>query len=129
MADNKKLLIVEDNETLGQMYEDNFVLKGLEVKRVHDGEAAVAEAVKFQPALILLDIMMPNVDGFEVLKILKNSDHTKDIPIFMMTALSEGEEREKAMKLGASDYLVKAEEDLPTVTSKVLYKLGITPQN
>ena len=129
MADNKKLLIVEDNETLGQMYEDNFTLKGLEVKRVNDGEAAVAEAVNFQPALILLDIMMPNINGFEVLKILRTSNHTKDIPVFMMTALSETEEREKAMRLGATDYLVKAEEDLPTVTAKVLEKLGLATAN
>jgi DNA-binding response OmpR family regulator len=128
MADantGKKVLIVEDNETLGQMYETNFALKGLNVRRVRDGESALTAALNFKPDLILLDIMMPNINGFDVLDILRSTPATSAVPVIMMTALSEQEDRDHAKNLGATDYLVKAEVDLPTITAKVLSKLGV----
>lgn len=121
----KKLLIVDDNETISKMYATHFTLRGFEVNVVGDGEAALATAIDYKPDLILLDVMMPKINGFDVLDILHNTEQTKRIPIIMVTALGEKKDRDRAQSSGAVEYFVKSETDLETITKKINERLGI----
>lgn len=105
----KKILVVEDNIELASLYEARLGQEGFEVIVVGDGEKALATAVKILPDLILLDVMMPEIGGFDVLDILKNTDKTKEIKIVLLTALSQVKDKEHANELGADDYLIKSE--------------------
>jgi len=111
----KKILIVEDNKSLAAIYQSRLELEGFATTLVDDGEKALAAAVEFRPDLILLDVMMPEVNGFDVLDILKNTDKTMNIKIILLTALSQLEDKEQAARLGADDYLVKTEADLDSI--------------
>jgi len=90
------------------MYTTKFELENLEVVIAEDGEKGLKLSSKEDPDVILLDIMMPKMDGFEVLKALKSNEKTKDIPVILLTNLSQKEEVEKGLSLGADDYLIKA---------------------
>jgi len=120
----KKILIVEDNEALSDIYQARLDLEGFETKLEADGEKALAEAVEYKPDLILLDVVMPQIDGFNVLDILKNTEKTKDIKIIILTALSQVRDKEHAVELGADDFLVKSETDLDSVVECIQKHLG-----
>ena len=120
----KKILLVEDDETLSDSYIQRFTAEGLEVKRVPNGEEALSAALSFKPDLILLDIMMPKVDGFDVLDILRNTPETVNIRVIVLSALSQQEDIEKAKSLGADDYLVKSQVVLADIVDKVKQQLG-----
>jgi DNA-binding response OmpR family regulator len=120
MADNsKRILIVEDNETLAQMYVSYLNINGFVTQTVGDGEKALSVALEFMPDLILLDIMMPKINGFDVLDILRNTPKMNNVPVIMLTALSEQEDKDRAAKLGVNDYLEKSETDLSTIVEKI----------
>ena len=104
----KKILLVEDDEVLASVYRARLEMEGFEVEEVHDGEKALSVAINFRPDLILLDVMMPKINGFDVLDILKNTPETMNIRIIMLTALSQEADRDRAEKLGVDDYLVKS---------------------
>ena len=107
----KKILIIEDDINLIELYQAKFSMEGYTVLTASDGEIGIDQAVKEQPHIILLDILMPHVNGFEVLKGLKEHPETKDIPVIVYTNLGSSdsdEKRELAFSLGAADYLVKA---------------------
>lgn len=126
MSENKKrILLVEDDQTLSESYAQRFTGEGFEVKKVFNGEEALSSAISFKPDLILLDIMMPKVDGFNVLDILRNTPETANIEIIVLSALSQPEDIDKAKVLGADDYLVKSQIVLADVVEKVKQKLGI----
>lgn len=108
MPINKKILIVEDDEFLLSMYSTKFELEGYEVVMASDGEMGVETAQKEKPGIILLDIMLPNMDGFDVLKKLKANSETSAIPVILLTNLSQKQDVEQGLSLGADDYLVKA---------------------
>lgn len=108
MSVNKKILIVEDDEFLLSMYSTKFEIEGYEVVMASDGEMGVEKAQKEKPSIILLDIMLPNMDGFDVLKKLKADRATSDIPVILLTNLSQKQDVEQGLSLGAEDYLVKA---------------------
>jgi two-component system alkaline phosphatase synthesis response regulator PhoP len=80
---------------------------GYQVEVVEDGEAALDAVRKEQPDLILLDLLIPKIDGFEVLKVLKGDPVTSSIPIIVLTAKAEDEDRQRAMDLGADNYMTK----------------------
>ncbi len=103
-----KILIVEDDLFLLGMYATKFELEKLKVFSAEDGEKGLRIAKKELPDIILLDIMLPGIDGFEVLKKLKSDDKTKNIPVILLTNLSQKSEVEKGLNLGATDYLIKA---------------------
>lgn len=114
-----KIMIVEDDPTLRDIYTTRFTAEGYRVATASDGEAALSTAVKERPDLILLDIMMPKISGFDVLDILRATPETKDTKIVVMSALSQTADIEKGKALGASAYLVKSQVTLSEVVEKV----------
>lgn len=115
----KKILLVEDDNNLREIYGARLQAEGYEIVSAPDGENALAIAVKEKPDLIISDVMMPKVSGFDMLDILRNAPETKDTKIIMMTALSQAEDKARAEKLGADMYLVKSQVTLEDVTKAV----------
>lgn len=115
----KTIMIVEDDPTLRDIYTTRFGAEGYKVVSAPDGEAALTMAVKEKPDLILLDIMMPKISGFDVLDILRATPETKDTKIVVMSALSQTADIEKGKSLGANAYLVKSQVTLSEVVEKV----------
>ena len=107
MEEKKKILVVDDEERNLRLMEAMLIPLGHEVSLARDGEAALGMVKNISPDLILLDIMMPKMDGFEVARRLKADDETKIIPIVMATSLREIEDRVKALEAGADDFLSK----------------------
>jgi len=103
-----KILIVEDDTFLAGIYANKFEKEGFEVALATDGEMALKLAKKEAPHIILLDILLPKLDGFEVLEKLKSDAGTKAIPVILLTNLGQKEDVDKGLKLGAADYLIKA---------------------
>lgn len=114
-----KIMIVEDDVTLRDIYTTRFKAEGYEVVSASDGETALTVAVKEKPDLILLDIMMPKISGFDVLDILRDTEETRDTKIVVMSALSQTADIEKGKNLGANAYLVKSQVTLSEVIEKV----------
>lgn len=104
----KRILLVEDDEFLAELYATKLKLEGFEVVLAPDGEKGVKLAKSKAPDLILLDIILPKMDGFEVLKEIKADPATKPIPVILLTNLSQKDEVKKGLSLGAVDYLIKA---------------------
>ena len=120
MVDEKiKVLIIEDEEMLVNMYISKFEKEGYQAEKASNGRIGLEQAKKIKPDIILLDIMMPEMDGFMVLKNLKTDTGTKNIPIIMLTNLGQEEDIKKGIKLGAIDYLVKANLTPAQVVDKV----------
>jgi DNA-binding response OmpR family regulator len=115
----KKILLVEDDEGLAQVYITRMEVDGFEVKRVPNGEDALATAVEYKPDLILLDIMMPKVNGFDVLDILRNTPETTNVKIIMLTALSQEADLKKAQEMGVDDYIVKSQVVIADVVDRI----------
>jgi DNA-binding response OmpR family regulator len=124
-AHRKKILLVEDDEGLAQVYLTRLDVEGFEVKRVPNGEDALAAAIEFKPDLILLDVMMPKVSGFDVLDILRNTPETTNVKIIMLTALSQEADKQKAQEMGVDDYLVKSQVVIADVVERVKLQLGL----
>jgi len=104
---NKTVLVVEDKASLTQMLQFLFLSKGLDVEIAYDGVEAMEKVNTLRPNLILLDIMMPKMDGFEVLEKLKESPDTAGIPVIMLTARKSREDMDRARELGAVEYITK----------------------
>lgn len=111
-----KIMLVEDDNSLREIYEARLAAEGYKVVSAKDGEEALAMALKERPDLIIADIMMPKVSGFDMLDILRSTPETKNTKIIMMTALSQAEDKARAEKLGADRYLVKSQVTLEDVT-------------
>ena len=125
MDTKKKILLVEDDEMLSQVYRSRFEIEGFDVKEVYNGEDALSAAISFKPDIILLDAMMPRISGFDVLDILRNTPETANITIIMLTALSQPRDKERAESLGVDDYLVKSQVVIGDVVARVKKHLGI----
>lgn len=106
-AEAKTVLVVEDKASLTQMLQFLFLSKGLSVQIAYNGAEALEKASSILPSLILLDIMMPQMDGFEVLEKLKEQPATANIPVIMLTARKSREDMQKAKDLGAVEYITK----------------------
>ena len=119
----KMVLVVEDKASLTQMLQFLFLSRGLDVQIAFNGEEALEKARESHPDLILLDIMMPKMDGFEVLERLKGSDDTSEIPVIMLTARKSRDDMRKAMDLGAVEYITKPFKAVEVV-DKVLRHVG-----
>jgi DNA-binding response OmpR family regulator len=102
-----KILVVEDEELLLDLYEKKLEEVGYDVIKANDGIQGVSLAQLELPSLILLDILMPKVDGYEMLKKIKADKKTKNIPVIIFSNLSQKEEIEKGLKLGAKDFIIK----------------------
>lgn len=124
-----KILLVEDDEGLAQVYITRLEVEGFEVRRVPNGEDALATAIEFRPDLIILDVMMPKVNGFDVLDILRNTPETTNMKIMMLTALSQEADRKKAQEMGVDDYLVKSQVVIADVVDRIKLHLNNQPVN
>ena len=102
------ILLAEDDSFLLSMYTTKFELEKFKVFGAENGVKGLALAKKINPDIILLDILMPEMDGFEVLENLKSNDITRDIPVILLTNLNQKHDIEKGLALGADDYLIKA---------------------
>lgn len=124
-ANDFKLLLVEDDDGLANVYQQRLEAEGFTVRRVPNGEDALASAIEFKPDLILLDVMMPKVSGFDVLDILRNTPETANMKVIMLTALSQDSDKQKAEKMGVDDYLVKSQVVIADVVERIRHHLNI----
>ncbi len=120
-----KILLVEDDKFLSEMYTTKLSKSGFEVETAFDGEEGLAKIKEFKPKLVLLDIVLPKKDGFEVLKELKDKGFLNDTKVIALTNLGQKEEVEKGLLLGASDYIIKAHFTPTEVVAKAKKLLGI----
>lgn len=104
---SKKILLVEDEKNVILGVRTCLDAVGYQVDIVEDGEEALNSVHREHPDLILLDLLLPKIDGFEVLKVLKNDETTSSIPIIVLTAKAEEEDRQRALDLGADNYMTK----------------------
>jgi DNA-binding response OmpR family regulator len=121
----KKILLVEDDDTLANVYKTRLHVEGFDLRRVPNGEEALAAALEYKPDLILLDVMMPKVSGFDVLDILRNTPETTNTKVIMLTALSQESDRERAEQMGVDDYLVKSQVVIADVIDRIKHHLGL----
>ena len=125
MAKSKSILLVEDDEFLAELYATKLNLEGFEVSLAVDGEKGVKMAKEVKPHLIFLDIILPKMDGFEVLKTIKQDKDLKNIPVILLTNLSQKDEVKKGLDLGANDYLIKAHFMPSEVVKKIKQTIGV----
>ncbi len=104
----KTILVVEDDKFLRELISKKLKDEGYQLAQAVDGEEGAEKAKKVSPDLILLDLILPGIDGFEVLSRIKKDPTTSDIPVIILSNLGQKEEIEKGIKLGATDYLIKA---------------------
>lgn len=119
-----KIMLVEDDNSLREIYSIRLVAEGYEVVSAGDGEEALAMAVQERPDLVLSDVMMPKISGFDMLDILRSTPETKNIKVIMMTALSSEDQRQRGENLGADRYLVKSQVGIEDVINAVHEVMG-----
>lgn len=119
-----KILLVEDDKSLREIYGVRLLAEGYDIVSAGDGEEALAMAIKERPQLIVSDVMMPKISGFDMLDILRSTSETKDIKVIMMTALSSEDQRARGESLGADRYLVKSQVGIEDVVRTVHDVLG-----
>jgi CheY-like chemotaxis protein len=122
-----KILLVEDDKSLREIYGVRLLAEGYDIISAGDGEEALAMAIKERPALIVSDVMMPKISGFDMLDILRSTTETRDIKVVMMTALSSEDQRQRGEQLGADRYLVKSQVGIEDVVRTVHEVLGDAP--
>lgn len=119
----KKILLIEDDPLLSRMYERLFTIHGYDFAVDLDSQIGLEHVKTMQPDLVLLDIMMPNLNGLEVLKLLKADEATKSIPIIMITNVEDDDTKKQTEELGADGYLVKSRYDPDETVEYVAKKL------
>ena len=122
-----KILLVEDDKSLREIYGVRLLAEGYDIVSAGDGEEALAMAIKEKPGLIVSDVMMPKISGFDMLDILRSTTETRDIKVIMMTALSSEDQRQRGQQLGADRYLVKSQVGIEDVVRTVHEVLGDAP--
>ena len=115
MAQTAKIMLVEDDNNLSEIYQARLTAEGYTIVSAHDGEEALALAAKEKPDLIIADVMMPKISGFEMLDILRNTPNLKETKVIMLTALGQAEDKSRAQTLGADRYLVKSQVTLEDI--------------
>ena len=119
-----KVMVVEDDAALREIYSIRITAEGYDVVSAGDGEEALAVAAREKPDLILSDVMMPKISGFDMLDILRNTPETANIHVIMMTALSADDQRARGEKLGCDRYLVKSQVGIEDVVNAIHEVLG-----
>lgn len=125
-GEKKKILIVEDDSFVMDIYRTKLEQEGFEIETASNGMEALKkmEEEKLIPDLILLDIVMPYVDGLEVLRKVRKTDSVKNVPVILLTNLSQKEEVDEGLSLGANDYLIKSHFTPSEVLEKINKYLG-----
>lgn len=121
----KKILIVEDDDALAGVYKTRLEAEGFATRRVANGEEALSAALEFRPDLVLLDVMMPKVSGFDVLDIMRNTPELLNVKVIMLTALSQDDDKARAESLAVDDYLVKSQVVIADVVDHIKRHLGL----
>lgn len=124
---SKKILIVEDDKFLLKLYSEKLSREGFKIATATTGKEAINQISSSPPDLIILDIILPGKDGFEVLSEIKLNPKTKKIPVIILTILGEDKDIKMGKELGADDYIIKTEfsvNELPGVVKKYLIKAG-----
>ena len=121
----KKVLVVEDDRFLSTALTAKFKTAGFETRVAHDGLEALEVVKDFMPDIILLDLVMPRLDGFGVLEKLKDDEKLKHIPVIVASNLGQGEDIQRSKELGASDYIIKTNLSLQQLVEMVKKKLGL----
>lgn len=114
-----RILLVEDDPFLLDMYSTKFKEVGFDVIIAQDGEMGIAKAKEIMPEIIILDVVLPKKDGFEVLKVLKSSSETARIPVIVLTNLGLDSDVKRGLELGAQNYIIKAHFTPTEVVAKV----------
>ncbi len=125
MKKNKKILIIEDEEVLLEVLEKKLKREGFTVDTARDGKIGLTKIKQFKPGLILLDIIMPRMDGYDVLEHLHKSKSNSHIPVIIISNSGQPVEIDRALKLGAVDYLIKAQFSPNEVLAKVIEALDV----
>ena len=115
----KKVMIVEDDEHITKVYEIKFTKEGIRSIFARDGEEAITKILAEKPDLILLDLMVPKIDGFAVLEQIKLHPETSKIPVIVLSNLGQKSDQDRALKLGANEFLVKVDCSIQEVINKV----------
>lgn len=120
-----KILVAEDDKFLGNAYKAKLAKAGFEIQLATDGQEALTMLQTFTPDLILLDLMMPIKDGFAVLETMKSDERFKSIPVIVASNLGQKEDTDRALALGANDFIVKSDLSLNTIIEKINKLLDI----
>jgi CheY-like chemotaxis protein len=123
-----KVMLVEDDNNLREIYEARMQAEGYDVVSAKDGEEALVVAKAEKPELVISDVMMPKISGFEMLDILRNTDGLKDVKVIMLTALGQADDQQRADRLGADRYLVKSQVTLEDIVNVAHQLLGDLPE-
>lgn len=116
---NSKVLVIEDDALMASLLSEKLSKSGFTVSLAADGETAFKELDKELPDIILLDLILPGMHGFDVLSELKKNEKTKQIPVIILSNLGSREEIQKGLRMGADDYMIKANVLIDEVVSKV----------
>jgi DNA-binding response OmpR family regulator len=127
MVEEKKVhvLLIEDDQFLSDIYRQKFEMEGFRVTSVENAEAGITAVRKKKPDIVLLELLMPKVDGFTVLETLKEHKTTHHIPIILLTNLGQKEDVERGLAMGADDYLIKAHFKPSEIVDKVKHILNV----
>ncbi len=120
---SKKILLIEDDNFLVEMYKIKFEKEGYKVAMALNGDEGINQAWKEKPDLILLDLVLPEKDGYEVLEVLKKDEQTKAIPVIILSNLGQNGEVRKGKEKGAEDYLIKSNFTPRQLVDKVKKKI------
>jgi len=115
----KKILIIEDDKFLRELISQKLVKEGYEISEAVDGEKGIEAVIKEKPDLVLLDLILPGINGFEVLARIKSDPKVSQIPVIILSNLGQKDDIERALKMGATDYLIKAHFTPPEIVEKV----------
>lgn len=124
-----KIMLVEDDKSLREIYSIRLAAEGYSIALAGDGEEALSVVVQEKPDLIIADVMMPKISGFDMLDILRSQPETKNIKVIMMTALSSDDQRQRSEALGAAKHLVKSQVGIEDVINAVHEVLGDAPNS
>lgn len=115
----KNILIIEDDEFFRELISNNLSSGGFGIFQAPDGQKGIEKAKESKPDLVLLDLLLPKIDGFEVLASLKGDPETSSIPIIILSNLDSKEDIEKGLKLGATDFLIKSQFGSDEIVTKI----------
>jgi len=121
MADKKQkeILVIEDDQFLVKIYESKFKKEGFAVRSAYDGEEGFKEIKKKLPNIIILELILPNLDGFSFLEKVKKEPKLADVPVIILSDLGQKSDIERGMELGAVEYFVKADTPLSKIINKI----------
>jgi DNA-binding response OmpR family regulator len=115
----KKILVVEDEQILLRALNVELLSQGFEVLSAKDGETGLRLINEEKPGLVLLDLILPKMHGFEVLKAIKSNEDTREIPVIILSNLGQDSDIKKGLELGAEGYFIKASTDLSELSKKI----------